>query len=293
VRALGGAAALLGVLTGASVVGAAGGGAVEAPGVEAPAVGCVAGAAAGAVDAAGRRPVRILPLGDSITIGMHGTGADWRANKSLRGGYRARLEERLTAAGARFTTVGSSDAIDPREQLGCRAHEGHGGWCLTGGRGRCWADRHVAGGDAGIASHLEGWLAAHEPDVVLLHIGTNDLGSGRSVAQLAADHAAFVEELFRLRPGIALFVSRLHLAGRPDVNVDLAARLRATVEASAARGRRAVFVDTYAGAVEPLTGDDAGGKHPSLATYEVMGDRWADALLAGVPELVTGAPPSA
>lgn len=275
---------VLAPVVGGSPVDSAAAGAATAPGalprIDAGAAGCVVEAPLGP-----GQPVRIMPLGDSITIGMHGTGADWRANKSLRGGYRARLGEVLAEAGARFTTVGSSEAIDPREQLPCRAHEGHGGWCVTGGAGRCRADRHVVGGDAGIDRLVARWLGEHQPDVVLLHIGTNDVGAGRSLDALAADYAALVDELFRARPDLVLFVSSLHIARRPDVNGAFNERLRAIVSAAASAGRRAVFVDTYAGAPEPVTGVDANGLHPSLATYEVMGERWACALLVEVPEL--------
>ena len=230
-------------------------------------------------------PVRILALGDSITIGMHGTGSDWNVNKSLRGGYRARLQELLAGAGVQFDMVGSSDAVDGREQLADRDHEGHGGWCLTGGGGRCGADAYVAGGDAGIANHADAWLAANPADVVLLHVGTNDLGSGRTPAQLVADYGDFVDQVLTDLPDAHLFVSSLHIDGRDDVNVGLNGQLRAMVAAKASFGAPVVFVDTYAGAPTPITGDDANGLHPSLAGYEVMGQNWFDALQAALPAL--------
>ncbi|MPY91897.1 MAG: family 16 glycosylhydrolase [Acidimicrobiia bacterium] len=261
--------------------------AVAAPAT--PGLSCGGGVTAGTRSGPGTElgaPVRIMPLGDSITIGMHGTGADWQANKSLRGGYRARLEELLDGSAVSYEMVGGSDAVDPREQLPCGAHEGHGGWCARGGDGDCYADDYVEGGDAGLVSHVAEWMDAAEPDVVLLHAGTNDIGSGRGIEALAVDYAQLVEEIFSARPDVYLFVSALHIAGRDDVNEDFNERLRDVVaDAARAHRGRAYFVDTYAGAAEPLTGDDANGLHPSLATYEVMGQNWFDAISASLPGL--------
>lgn len=269
------------------------GAAVPAPAT--PGLSCGGGAVAGTRTGPGSElgtPVRIMPLGDSITVGMHGTGADWEANKSLRGGYRARLQELLDGAAVSYEMVGGSDAVDPREQLPCQAHEGHGGWCIRGGDGACSADRHVPGGDAGLLGHVAGWFDVAQPDVVLLHIGTNDLnGAGRGVDEVAEDYAALVEEVFAARPDVYLFVSALHLADRDDVNEDLNGRLRQLVEdAAAQRPGQAFFVDTYAEAPEPVTGDDANGLHPSLDTYEVMGARWFDALWSALPGLFPTGP---
>lgn len=122
---------------------------------------------------------RIMPLGDSITDGVNvgGGGCDLGDNNcpanGERVGYRKDLKDALTAAGYQFNFVGSLQSggdsgflpSDPQ-------HEGHGG---------CTIARLVTGtGNNGCAGSgmLSEWLTAQKPDVVLLHIGTNDLGNG-------------------------------------------------------------------------------------------------------------------
>ena len=106
--------------------------------------------------------IRIMPLGDSITRGVHGSDPI--------GGYRDDLFQLLTDEGIFFDLVGTKQDGDPsRFDVD---HEGHGGWKadnLLMGRSRDAAD-----------GKLDDWLAETHPDMVLLHIGTNDVSSGES-----------------------------------------------------------------------------------------------------------------
>lgn len=266
------------------------------PSPASPGLACGGGTAAGSRTGPGSQlgtPVRIMPLGDSVTIGMHGTGADWDRNKSLRGGYRARLQELLDASAVSYEMVGGSDAVDPREELPCQGHQGHGGWCVRGGDGYCFADDYAPGGDGGLTGHVARWLEAANPDIVLLHAGTNDVNGGRSSTALAEDYEELIDEILSAQPEVYLFVSNLYVEGRDDVNVTFNGRLADLVrEASTRHPGQVAFIDTYAGAPEPITGDDANGLHPSLDAYEVMGENWFNALWAALPGLFpTGAAP--
>jgi lysophospholipase L1-like esterase len=90
--------------------------------------------------------VKIMPLGDSITRGWYGSAYRW--------GYRRPLYVNLTNGGYNFDFVGGqTDGNFPDPQ-----HEGHDGWKADG-----------------VLYGLQSWLNAHQPDVVLLHIGTNDI----------------------------------------------------------------------------------------------------------------------
>ena len=106
---------------------------------------------------------KIMPLGDSITW-------DDRSNDTRGDGekvaYRYRLWQLLTDAGYDFDFVGSQytgfDIFPDAE------NEGHPGW----------TDDEIVNGrpvtDPG-AGNLAIWLAAEQPEIVLLHIGTNGL----------------------------------------------------------------------------------------------------------------------
>src|SRR6266568_8089483 len=91
-------------------------------------------------------PVRIMPLGDSITGGP--------------GCWRALLWDNLQSAG--YTTI---DFVGTLPDGGCQTapydgdNEGHGGYLATG----------IAN-----QNQLPGWLSATNPDIVLMHLGTND-----------------------------------------------------------------------------------------------------------------------
>jgi len=71
-------------------------------------------------------PIRIMPLGDSLTRGLYCGGR-------IPGGYRTRLYQRLSMELhplIKVTFVGSAtDNPDPNH-LPCPNHEGHGGQCI-------------------------------------------------------------------------------------------------------------------------------------------------------------------
>lgn len=96
--------------------------------------------------------VRIMPLGDSITAGP--------------GCWRAFLWNQLQTAG--YTNIDFVGSVS--DGGGCNSgfsydfdHEGHGGFSATG-----IADNN----------QLPPWLSAARPDIVLMHLGTNDMWGG-------------------------------------------------------------------------------------------------------------------
>ena len=112
--------------------------------------------------------VRIMPLGDSITMGYN-SGAIPN-NNDYYVSYRKALWDELITAAFDVDFVGSLNSGSQEfGSLGPADHEGHPGWTddqLLSGR----TDQLAAG-------KLINWLLDHQPDVVLLHIGTNSLQS--------------------------------------------------------------------------------------------------------------------
>src|SRR5579863_1836945 len=97
--------------------------------------------------------LKIMPLGDSITFGTPDPGY---------GGYRHLLSMLLANDGYAIDFVGSE-----RNGKSGPANEGHPGWTISQIKD-------------GIDS--QGWLATDQPDVILLHIGTNDIRGGNGGA---------------------------------------------------------------------------------------------------------------
>lgn len=113
---------------------------------------------------ASAQQIKIMPLGDSITQGF----SSGVANEEFQVSYRKALYDKLKLAGYVVNdeifvgTLFSGESVpdfDPD-------HEGHPGWR---------ADEIFAGRPGSGEGKLSDWLFAEEPDIVLLHIGTNDI----------------------------------------------------------------------------------------------------------------------
>jgi hypothetical protein len=100
------------------------------------------------------QPIRIMPLGDSITAGEHyGYPAFGE-----RTGYRKHLYELLEANAYDVNFVGSLNwGYDITPAFDCD-HEGHPGWAASQ-----------------IASNVYRWLEQNPADIILAHVGTNGL----------------------------------------------------------------------------------------------------------------------
>ena len=190
-----------------------------------------------------------MPLGDSITYGVGSTDG---------AGYRVRLEERLTRAGLMVDFVGSRDAGPPGTDAD---NEGHSGWTISR-----------------IAGKVDRWLAAYRPDVVLLHIGTNDVRTDRYRAGAAKRLGALLNRIRRDRPAARLFVARITGSRQHDLQRRIDAYNRGVSRLVAARSDPLLrLVDL--GAVR------APWLHPNDAGYDKMADTWFTALTAALPSL--------
>ncbi|MFC1923241.1 putative Ig domain-containing protein [Chloroflexota bacterium] len=115
-------------------------------------------------------PIKVMPLGDSITAGKYSGHDTDESVPEDDVGYRKDLWDLLTGAGYIVDFVGSQENgmtfpfSDPQ-------HEGHNGW-----RDDQIADyiyNNSAEADAN-------WLSQNPPDVILLHIGTNSIDADPS-----------------------------------------------------------------------------------------------------------------
>lgn len=191
-------------------------------------------------------PVRIMPLGDSITYGV-GTPA--------HDSYRTDLLRRLTAAGAEVDLVGSQRSGTGPD----RDHEGHPGWTI-----------------AQLTERIDGWLATYRPDVVLLHIGTNDMHAGNTAA--ARDLADLLDRIHAARPSADVLVAKIIGLGRTPRTGAQAKRTdafnRAVERVVAARGAPFRLVDHT-----DVRGIDMVDRlHPNAFGFRAMAWNWYRAL---------------
>jgi lysophospholipase L1-like esterase len=133
--------------------------------------------AAATTVAASSPAIRVMPLGDSIT---------WGAGSPSTSSYRAPLWTMLAGQSrysARFVGSQASGSLpDP-------ANEGHSGYTI---------DQIIAG--------VDGWVSFARPDVVLLHIGINDLDRGIDVPGAPGRLHTLVDKIFTDKPGVAVLV---------------------------------------------------------------------------------------
>ncbi|GGK28238.1 hypothetical protein GCM10010124_21110 [Pilimelia terevasa] len=193
--------------------------------------------------AAADAPVRIMALGDSLTSGTGSSdGTGWRR-------YLAAL---LTPV-RDVAFVGSRRGVDSPD------HEGHPGLRL-----------------AQAADRAPDWLAAAAPELVLLHLGTNDMKIAGRERGATARLAGLLATLWRAAPDALVLVSTLVGSPAPAVQRRIAA-YNATIPGlvAASYGRAAlVRMD----AVDPAVhlGDNL---HPNDLGYAAMADCW-NAVLA-------------
>jgi lysophospholipase L1-like esterase len=194
------------------------------------------------------RPIKIMPLGDSITFGVGSSG----------GGYRTELWRQLIRdAGVAADFVGSLRAgsfADPD-------NEGHSGWTI-----------------AEIAGSVDGWLATYQPDVVLLHIGTNDMVRSQT-AGAPERLSALLDQITNDVPAANVVVSSI--IPTTDSNnskfVQYNARIPGVVQAKANAGKHVVYTDMYS-TMTPSSVDFADTVHPNDAGYAKMAAHWYAAL---------------
>jgi lysophospholipase L1-like esterase len=207
-------------------------------------------------------PCRILPLGDSITFGI-----------GFSGGYRVDLFGLALKDGKNITFVGQNPESDrmnqpngPQEVEGVsfpKYHMGTSGITIDGLQKRVMPDRVLKADPDGKA-----------PNIVLLHIGTNDMWAGPQDAEKRL--GKLIDDLTDLLPKSLIVVSNIIPWPASAAKVELYnSKIPAIVEERAAKGKYVLFVDQFAGFPASELGD---GVHPNKQGYSRMAKVWYDAI---------------
>lgn len=202
-------------------------------------------------------PLKLMPIGDSITQG-------W----SDRYSYRYPLWKKLIDAGASVDFVGSLDENykGSPEWPAYRGlafdsdHEGHWGWRVDE-----------------ILERIDGWLSRNTPDVVLLHLGTNDIFQSNGVESTLSELNELIVRLRSANPDVVIFLAKVIGANQHDtllqeLNNGIAG-LAATLHTPATP---VWIVDQYSGF--NYAEDTYDGVHPNSQGEEKMAAKWFAAL---------------
>ncbi|MEV8100119.1 ricin-type beta-trefoil lectin domain protein [Kitasatospora sp. NPDC085879] len=186
-------------------------------------------------------PLRVMPLGDSIT---------WGLGSSAGNGYRGALWDALAADGHPVDFVGSVRG----GSMSDADNEGHSGYRI---------DQIAALADAS--------LTRYRPNVVTLEIGTNDL-SGNYQPSSAADRLkSLVDQITADVPDATVVVASLVVSTNSTEEQYRAAYNQAIpqiVSDARAAGKHVAYVD-----MSSLTSADlADSVHPNDAGYRKMAD---------------------
>lgn len=198
-------------------------------------------------------PVRIMPLGDSIT--------------SSPGCWRAILWHELQSAG--YTNI---DFVGTQSDQGScnygytydENNEGHAGYSATG---------------IAAQNDLPAWLAADMPDIVLMHLGTNDMwGDYIPTSSILAAYTTLIGQMRANNPNVKILVAQIIPMNPPSCTA-CASEVVALDQAIPGWAAGLTTSQSPIIAVDQWTGfDDAtdtiDGVHPNDAGDQKMADRW-------------------
>jgi lysophospholipase L1-like esterase len=211
--------------------------------------------------------LKILPLGNSITQSN---------NENLS--YRYPLWTKLVDDGVNFDFVGSMTSNyngNPTWPLyGGQSfdqdHEGHWGWRVDQ-----------------INLNLPGWMTSYTPDIVLIHLGTNDMAQNNSVTSTVNELKDLIGLLRADNPNVRILLATLipvdDLLWSWSYRVPLLnAQIPSIADDLSTPESPVIIIDQYTG-FDPVT-DTFDGVHPNELGEEKMAQKWKD----GIDNLMTG-----
>jgi mannan endo-1,4-beta-mannosidase len=204
-------------------------------------------------------PTRIMALGDSIT----GSPGCWRAllwrHLQDTGHTNIDFVGTLPAQGCGFTHDGEN--------------EGHGGFLATG----IVRD-----------NQLPGWLSATRPDIVLMHLGTNDVWNNIPTSTILDAYTTLLGQMRASNPAIKLIIARIipmnpaNCAACGQRVVDLNNAIPGWAQARTTAASPITVVDQWTG-FNTAT-DTTDGVHPNGSTgIQKIESRWYPAVVAALP----------
>jgi lysophospholipase L1-like esterase len=208
----------------------------------------------------------IMPLGDSITQG-------WDGHDS----YRYDLWSALAQAGYDIDFIGSQNAIGsgsaPHVNSYDPNHEGHAGWSANQ-----------------LRDNAASFATLHHPDIVLLHIGTNDVSESQPPAEIIDEVGGIIDNLRTVVPDVTVLLAQIiPAAGFVTATQNFNDLIPGLVASKNAAQSPVLMVDEFTG-FNTAT-DTFDGTHPNATGEAKMAAQWYTALqnlLPAPPPLPTG-----
>jgi lysophospholipase L1-like esterase len=191
-------------------------------------------------------PTRIMPLGDSITDNDQYTS------------YRRPLWKQLVQANHTVDFVGSLKG--PIHNDYDYDHEGHSGWRIDM-----------------VNEKVSEWLAAQNPHIVLVHLGTNDIAYYHTTESSIAELGQLIDLIRANNPNMIILLAQIipNGAAIPEVE-ELNAEIPGLVTAKTTPESPVILVDQYTG-YDALT-DNYDLVHPNDSGGAKLAQRWFEQL---------------
>ncbi|KAI0435829.1 SGNH hydrolase-type esterase domain-containing protein [Xylaria telfairii] len=195
-----------------------------------------------------RTPLRLMPLGGSITYGVGSSDGN---------GYRKYLFDALTSSGFTVTMLGS-------RKTGTMDDSSHEGW-------RGFKINEIR--EKGVKS-----AKAHQPNIFTINGGSNDCIQDFEVGNAGKRIDEMLLRLWEASPGSTIILSTLLRNRDNKVHarvVEINNQIRQLVQQRLNEGKKIVLadMDTSHG---PQVGDLVDGTHPSDEGYKKMANEWYD-----------------
>ena len=196
---------------------------------------------------------RIMPLGDNITASTAGQAS-----------YRYWLWKSLGEIGFNVEFVGSQEENTGGPPVPAdfdTDHEGHAGFT---------ADQLLA--------EVTTFATDHQPDMVLLHIGSNDIFSGQTIASTLTGIEEIIDALRAVNPSIIILVAQVIPTGNPQhtSTMDALSTAIPTVRRKTTAQSPVIIVNQHFGFFAAIDTDD--GVNPNPQGEQKMAAKWLNAM---------------
>ena len=207
-------------------------------------------------------PLRVLPLGDSITNALPGYNS-----------YRRDLWNQLKQNGYDVDFIGSRNTASGNKPFPDTTfdpdHEGRSGWRI---------DEILNGRDGG--STLSDWLGGYTPDVALIHLGTNDALQRNTAASSADELKQVIDVIRQDNPNVVIFLAKVFPTSRSAGANDKINALNAEIPGIVAQKNTAdspvILVDHNT--EFDATVDTYDDLHPNERGEAKMAQKWFEAI---------------
>ena len=197
---------------------------------------------------------RIMPIGDSITQANHEHDS-----------YRRPLWHELDRSGYQVDFVGSENSQhggSPPHRDFDMDHEGHWGWRTDE-----------------ILDRIDDWARTYEPQVVLIHLGSNDVFQNQSTTSTIEEIEQVIDRLRSANPKVKIALAQIIPVNHP-ASLNTIVHLNEMIEMLGATKNHE---DSPIVVVDQFTGFDSkrdtyDGVHPNVSGEEKMAQRWFSAL---------------